>query len=61
MEKKIQKMFSVSEITSFELAMLNTQFYRERILVIESQYVNKQSEDSRYYKDRIFCTKVLSE
>ena len=61
MEKTIHRMFSVSEIISFELVVLNTQFCRERILVIDSQYVNKQSEDSRYYKDRMFRTKVLFE
>ena len=57
MEKKIQRMFSVSEIISFELVVLNAQFCRERILVIESQYVIKQSEDSRYYKDKFFALK----
>ena len=39
MEKKIEKIFSVSEIIAF--VALNTHFYRERKLVISSQYVNK--------------------
>ena len=42
-------MFSVSKIIAFELVSLKTRFYRERILVIGSQYVNEQSQDFRYY------------
>lgn len=46
--ENIQKIFSVAEIIAIELVALNTHFYRQRILVIQSQYVNKQSEDLRY-------------
>ena len=48
-EKKIEKIFWVLEKTAFELIFLNIHFYRERLLVIGSQYVNKQSQDFRYY------------
>ena len=49
MKKKIQKMFFDLEITSFELFVLDTRFYWERILFIGCQYVNKQSQDFIYY------------
>ena len=49
MQKKIEKKFLVSEIIAFELVALNTQFYRERILVIGSQYVKKHSQDFRFH------------
>ena len=48
MQKKIEEICSVSEITPFELVALNTHFYRQSILIIQSQYVNKQSKDLRY-------------
>ena len=48
-EKKIEKAYSIYVIIVFELVALNTYFYRERILVIRSQYANKQSQDFRYY------------
>ena len=47
MQQKNQKIFSDFEIISFELLALDTPFYWERILVIGSQYVNKQSQDFR--------------
>ena len=37
------------EIYAFELVALDTCFYWDKILVIGCQYVNKQSEDFRYY------------
>ena len=49
MQKKIQKIFFDFEIIAFELVALNTRFDRERIPVIGCQYVNKQSQDFRYY------------
>ena len=48
MQQKIDKIFSVFEIIAIELVALNTHFYRDRILVIDSQYVKKQSQDLRY-------------
>ena len=61
MHKKIEKISTVSKIIAFELVALSTHFYRERILVIGSQYVNKQSQDFKYYQDQIFRFEVLSE
>ena len=49
MVKKIHKIFFDFEIIPFELVELNTCFYRERILVIWFQYVNKECQDFRYY------------
>ena len=49
MQKKMQKIVFDLEIVAFELVALNTRFYWERKLVIGCQYVNKQSEDFRYY------------
>ena len=49
MYKKIEKIFLHLEVMAFELVELETHFYCERILVIGCQYVNKQSQDIRYY------------
>ena len=49
MQKKIQKIFFDLEKFAFESAALNTRFYWERTIVIGSHYVNKQSQDFRYY------------
>ena len=49
MKKQIEKMRFYFEIIAFELVPLDTRFYWERILVIGCQYVNKQSQDLRYY------------
>ena len=49
MQKKIQKIFFDLEIIVFEFVALNTRFYWERMFVIGCQYVNKQSQDFRYY------------
>ena len=49
MQQKIEKTFYDLEIIAFEVVALNTRFYWERILVIGCQYVNKQSQDLRYY------------
>ena len=49
MQKKFLKIFFDFEMIAFELVALNTRFYWERILVIGCQYVNKQSEDFKYY------------
>ena len=48
-QSKIQKKSLVSEIIGFELVALKSPFSRERILVIGSQFVNRQSRDFRYY------------
>ena len=61
MENKIEKMFCVLEEIAFELISLNTHSYGERILVIGCQYVSKQSQDFRYYSDRLFRTDALSD
>ena len=42
MTKKIQKIFFTLDIIAFELFALKTSFDWERIVVIGSQYVNKQ-------------------
>ena len=49
MQTESEKVFLVLEIIEFELVVIITNFYRERILVIGSQYVNKESHDFRYY------------
>ena len=49
MQKNVKKVFSIFDIISFELVALSTHFYEERIIVIGSQYINKQSQDFRYY------------
>ena len=59
--KKIYKIFFDLEIIAFELVALNTRFEWERILVIGCQFVRKQSQDFRYYQDRIFRDDFVSE
>ena len=49
MERKIGKIFWSFKKNGFELISLNTQFYRDRIVVIGIQYVNKQAEDFTYH------------
>ena len=49
MKKKVEKIFLDFEIIAFELVRLNPRFYWERIIVIGCQYVNKQSQDFRYF------------
>ena len=49
MKKKVEKIFLDFEIIAFELVPLNTRFYSEKIVVIGCQYVNKQSQDFRYF------------
>ena len=49
MQRKIDQIFFDFEIIAFELIALNIRFYSERILFIGCQYVNKQSQDFRYY------------
>ena len=46
---KIEQIFFDLKIIAFELVALNTGFYSGRIPVIWCQYVNKQSQDFRYY------------
>ena len=53
MEKKIEKILYDFEIIAFELVAVDAGFYWERILVIGCEYVNKQSQDFRYYQNRI--------
>ena len=59
MEKKIEKILYDFEIIAFELVAVDTGFYWERILVIGCEYVNKQSQDFRYYQNRIFWAGFL--
>ena len=49
MHKQIDEIFFDFLISAFGLVDLNSRFYRETILFIERQYVNKQSQDFRYY------------
>ena len=49
MQEKFDQTFFDFEMIAFELVVLNTRFYWERILVIGCQYVNKQSQGFRYY------------
>ena len=49
MKKKVEKIFLDFEIIAFELVQLKTRFYWEKIVVIGCQYVNKQSQDFRYF------------
>ena len=49
MQKKIWKIFSDFEIIAFELVVLNTGFYREKIHFIGCHYVNKESQDFIYF------------
>ena len=49
MQKKVDKIFFDFEIIAFEFIALNTPFYWLIVLVIGCQYVNKQSQDFRYY------------
>ena len=49
MQKKIEKIFLAFKIIAFELVALKTRFYWERMLLIVCQYINKQSQDFRYY------------
>ena len=49
MQQKTEKIFFKFEIIASELVALDSPFYWERIFVIGCQYVNKQSQDFRYY------------
>ena len=49
MQKKVEKIFLDFETIAFELVLLKTRFYWDRILVIGCQYVKKQSQDFRYF------------
>ena len=49
MLQKIQKMFSDFEIIAFELLVLNTGFYWEKMHFIGCNYVNKESQDFRCF------------
>ena len=48
-QKKIEKVFFELEIIAFVLVALTTRFYWQTILFMGYQYVNKQSQDFRYY------------
>ena len=61
MQKKIDKIFFCFQIIASELGPLGTRFYWERILVIGCEYVKKQSQDFRYYQNRIFRGDFLSD
>ena len=58
---KDEKILFDFQITAFELVPLHTRFYWKKILVIGCQYLNKQSQDFRYYWMRIFWADFLSE
>ena len=45
MQQKTEQIFLDFDIIVFELVVLDTSFYWERILVIGCQYLNKQSQD----------------
>ena len=49
MQKKIQQIFSDFEIIAFELVVLNSRFYWERVHFIGCHYVNKESQDFGYF------------
>ena len=49
MQKKIEKILFDFEVIALELVSINTGVYWERILVIGCQYLNKISQDFRYY------------
>ena len=68
--EKIKKIFFDFEIITFELVSLKTRFYWKRILLIASQYANKQSQVSHttttefvelisFPNDRKNMTKIL--
>ena len=59
--KKFQKNFFDLEIIAFELVALNTSFYWERMFVSGCEYINKQSQDFRYYYNGIFGADFLPE
>ena len=61
MQQKSQKIFFDFAVIAFELVALETRFYWERILVIGYQYVNKQSQDFRYYWNGASRADFLSE
>ena len=49
MRKEIEQIYFDLEVIAFEYVSLNTRFSRKRILIMWCQYVNKHSQDSRYY------------
>ena len=49
MQKKIKNIFFDIERIPFDLFSLNTRFYWDRTLVIGCKYVDKQSQDFRYF------------
>ena len=61
MQEKLQKIFFGLEIIAFQLVALNTRFYRGRILVIGSRYVNKQCQNLKYFYEKIFELFFFSE
>ena len=61
MQEKVETIFLDFERIAFEFVALSTGFYWERILVIGRQYVNKESQDLRYFKIRLFGADFLSE
>ena len=61
MQKKTQEVFIDYQIIAFQLVVVNTRFYWERILVFVCQYVNRQSQDFRYYWNRVFQADFPSE
>ena len=47
MRKKIEQLFNDLQVIAFEIVVLNTRFYWERILFIGWQYVKKQAQGFR--------------
>ena len=51
MQQKTERLFFYFEVIWFELVALDSRFYWDRILFIGCEYVNKQSQDFRYYEN----------
>ena len=49
MQKKTEKTSLESAIIALELVLLNSPFYRKRIIVTASQCLNKRPQDFRDY------------
>ena len=49
MDENTEKNIFKTNLIAFELVALDTRVYWERILVIGWQYLNKESQDIRYY------------
>ena len=61
MEYKIYRTSLLSLTIAFELVVLNSHFYRKKILDIASQCGNRRTQDSRHYLDRYFGSEIPSQ